>query len=274
MGFEPLFLTGAAGQLFGLYFPPQGGERGGWGVAYVPPFAEEMNQSRRMVTLQARKLAAAGIGVLLLDLYGTGDSAGEFSEARWDTWLADVAVALDFLEGRGLRPALWGLRLGGLLAAQAAAKQPARVRRVVLWQPVLNGETYLTQFLRLRVAAAMSEAEPKETTSGLREKLIEDGLLEVAGYDLSSELALAIDAATLSAQAPASDCDVTWFELASRPDASVSPGARRVVDGWREAGAKARLSTVVGERFWSIQEPAMVPALWDATLASWSDGTA
>ena len=274
MGFEPLFLTGAAGQLFALYFPPQGGERGGWGVAYVPAFAEEMNQSRRMATLQARKLAAAGVGVLLLDLYGTGDSAGEFSEARWDIWLADVGVALDFLEARGLRPALWGLRLGGLLAVQAAAKQPDRVRRIVLWQPVSNGQTFLTQFLRLRVAAAMSEAEPKETTSGLRAKLIEEGSLEVAGYELSSELALAIEAGKLAAQAPAPGCPVVWLEVASRAEAPVPPGAQRVVDGWREAGAEVRTSTVVGERFWSIQEPAMVPALWDATVSSWSDGTA
>lgn len=272
MGFEPLFLTGAAGRLFALYFPPRGGERGDWGVAYVPPFAEEMNQSRRMATLQARKLAAAGIGVLLLDPYGTGDSAGEFSEARWDIWLADVGVALDFLEARGLRPALWGLRLGGLLAVQAAAKQPDRIGRIVLWQPVSNGQTFLTQFLRLRVAAAMSEVEPKETTSGLRAKLIEEGSLEVAGYELSSELALAIEAAKLAAQAP--DCAVVWFEVASRAEAPVPPGAQRVVDGWREAGVEVRAATVVGERFWSIQEPAMVPALWDATVASWSDGRA
>ena len=116
MTWEPSFLAGAAGQLFSLYFPPRLQLSEPKGVVYLPPFAEEMNQSRRMVTLQARELSKAGVGVLLLDLFGTGDSAGSFSDARWDVWLQDVGTGLDFLEQRGLRPSLWGLRLGGLLA--------------------------------------------------------------------------------------------------------------------------------------------------------------
>ena len=80
-GCEALFLPAEPGFRFGLYFPPCSTQPRG-GVLYCPPFAEEMNKSRRMAALQARAFAKAGYGVLLLDLYGCGDSSGDFSDAK------------------------------------------------------------------------------------------------------------------------------------------------------------------------------------------------
>jgi hypothetical protein len=59
---EPLFLDGSAGRLFAPYQAAAAHPRGS--VIYVPPFAEEMNRSRRMAALQARAFAAMGFGVL------------------------------------------------------------------------------------------------------------------------------------------------------------------------------------------------------------------
>src|SRR3546814_18352731 len=115
-----------------------------------------MNRSRRMAALQARALAALGIDVLLLDLFGTGDSAGDFRDARWEIWREDAMAAVAWLGARcGGRVGLWGLRLGTLLAAEVAAEMQAP--RLLLWQPVLSGERHLTQFLRLRVAAGLGK---------------------------------------------------------------------------------------------------------------------
>jgi hypothetical protein len=47
----------------------------------VPPFAEEMNKSRRMIAEVGRRLEGSGVGMLLVDLFGTGDSEGEFAQA-------------------------------------------------------------------------------------------------------------------------------------------------------------------------------------------------
>src|SRR5689334_9630124 len=58
-------------------------------VLVLPPFAEELNKCRPMLAAQARALAAAGLDVLLVDLFGTGDSDGEFVEARWERWQQD-----------------------------------------------------------------------------------------------------------------------------------------------------------------------------------------
>ena len=129
---EAFFLPGSQGAIFAIYHPPASGviERGG--VLYAPPFAEEMNKARRMAALQARRLAAAGFGVLIPDLYGCGDSGGDFAEARWDIWRDDLSRCRDWLRGRGHhRLVLWGLRLGALLAAELHRRVYQASRRCV-----------------------------------------------------------------------------------------------------------------------------------------------
>ena len=72
----PFFLEVSGRRLFAVHHPPVDGRRVLGHVLCVPPFNEEMNRCRSMITLQARALALLGIGTLLLDLHGTGDSAG------------------------------------------------------------------------------------------------------------------------------------------------------------------------------------------------------
>ena len=92
---RPFFLQRGSRQLFCLHYAPAGASRGA--VVHVPAFAEEMNKSRRMASLQARALAAQGWHVLQLDLLGTGDSEGDFGDATWADWMDDVAEARRWL---------------------------------------------------------------------------------------------------------------------------------------------------------------------------------
>src|SRR5690242_13967142 len=73
----PLYLRSGQRRVFAIYHAPHREAPRHLSFVYVPPFAEEMNLARRMAALQARALAAVGIGVLLLDLFGTGDSDGD-----------------------------------------------------------------------------------------------------------------------------------------------------------------------------------------------------
>ncbi len=51
---------------------------------------------------------------------------------------------------------LWGLRLGALLALDFAREiSKKKLDRFILWQPVISGDSFLTQFLRLRLANEM-----------------------------------------------------------------------------------------------------------------------
>ena len=124
---EIFFLPVGDGQRFCIYHPPQTSvERGA--VLYLHPFAEEMNKSRRMASLQSRALAEAGYGVLQIDLLGCGDSSGDFSDATWEAWRGDVVHAVAWLRQRTSAPlTLWGLRVGCLLAVECCGRPSRKV---------------------------------------------------------------------------------------------------------------------------------------------------
>ena len=154
---HPLFIDRPHGRLFAIHHRPSAAP--GEAVVYVHPFAEELNQSRRMAALQAEALAGLGYGVLMLDLTGCGDSTGDFADARWQTWREDILAGCRWLGTQGYgRITLWGLRLGAALAVEAACAQPELTRRLVLWQPTVSGRTALTQFLRLRMRGSKARS--------------------------------------------------------------------------------------------------------------------
>jgi uncharacterized protein len=264
---QALFLAAASGQRFCIHHAPVGGLRGA--VLYLHPFAEEMNKSRRMAALQSRALARAGFAVLQIDLAGCGDSSGEFAEARWQTWLDDIALAAQWLRARHDAPLwLWGLRAGCLLAAEAAQRID-HATRFVFWQPVVSGKAALQQFLRLKLAAQMNEepdGEGRQTTQALRAALSAGRAVEIAGYTLDADLALGLERAEL--HLPAAACDVIWLELSSRPDGALSPAAATRVQAWRDASHRVDARAVNGSPFWQTLEIETAPALIEATLAA------
>jgi exosortase A-associated hydrolase 2 len=263
---RPVFIESPSGRLFGVYYAPSAGTRPRGAALYVPPFAEEMNRSRRMAALQARAFAAIGIGTLLLDLFGTGDSSGDFGEARLPLWLDNIAAAADWLDAQGgTVSCLWGLRLGALLAVQAAVRQPARFKQLLLWQPVIDGKAMLTQFLRIRVAAAMAEGGAAEKTEDLRAQLAGGNTVEIAGYELSAALTQAIDGLRIDRLGLAPDMRVNWLDVAAEASDRLFPAGERVAEAWRQAGLRVSAATVSGDPFWTLQETTLAPALLAAT---------
>ncbi|WP_075794049.1 hydrolase 2, exosortase A system-associated [Massilia putida] len=264
---EPFFLGSGADRRFCLFHRPAGNCRGA--VLYVPPFAEELNRTRRMAALGARRLAAHGYGVLQIDLLGTGDSAGDFADARWDLWKADLDTGAAWLRARMDAPlTLWGLRLGALLALDYARTAAMPLAPLLLWQPVAGGSTYLTQFLRLRTANAMlgDDAAAQTGTKALRAALAAGETLEIAGYDLTSELARAIDGLP-APDAMASPASAHWFDVLGAPGQTPGPAAARVKAAWEAQGALLHVHTVTGSPFWATTAVSTCPALLDATAA-------
>ena len=207
----------------------------------------------------ARAAAHSGWGFLSVDLTGCGDSSGDFADARWDSWIDDIVAALDWLEARDTGPiTLLGLRLGAIAAAEVARALPDRIARLVLWQPVTSGKTMLTQFLRVRVAAGMTGGGERETTATLRELIDAGESVEIAGYEITPELAHDLDARELTPLVP--PVPVHWLEIAADPERPVSPAASRVIESWRAAGCAVEAETVAGEPFWSLQETTLAPA--------------
>ena len=262
---RPFFLQRGSRQLFCLHHAPAGASRGA--VVHVPAFAEEMNKSRRMASLQARALAAQGWHVLQLDFLGTGDSEGDFGDATWADWMDDVAEARRWLAAAaGHEPWLWGLRLGALLAS--ASVQARAAPGLLLWQPVLSGKQHLQQFLRLKAGAEwLAAGREAEAQAKPMEQLTAGQTVEVAGYALNPALALPIAAATLVL--PPGLARLVWFEVSPRADATLAPASVRVLAPWREGG-RLTAAMVQGSSFWQALEIETVPALVDAGVQAMS----
>ena len=155
-----------------------------------------------MVALQVRALAEAGYDVLQIDLLGCGDSSGNFEDAGWEQWLNDSRLATEWLLARSKAPLwLWGLRSGALLAADLGRRLGFQTSHIY-WQPVLNGETVLRDFLRLAVAGELMSGRGRERLSELKARLAAGKSIEVAGYLLSAAMAKAISAACLLVALP------------------------------------------------------------------------
>ena len=257
--------SGRRGQRFCLFHEAVGTSTRGT-VVYVHPFAEEMNKSRRMASIQARALSQAGYSVLQMDLLGCGDSSGDFSDATWQDWVADVVEASQWLQHREAAPLwLWGLR-AGCLVATAAANELSVPCQLLFWQAPSAGNTLLQQFLRLKSVGDMLEGKAKGAMESIRQQLAAGSSVNVAGYTLAPGLAAGLDTATLGA--PLRCGRVEWIELSTRADAVLLPVSERTLARWQEAGVSVRSHIVTGPAFWQTTEIEDVPGLIDATLAA------
>ena len=263
----PFFLPVDGGERYCIFHPPAEGSLRRGSVLYVHPFAEEMNKSRRMVAMQCRAMAAAGFGVLQIDLFGCGDSSGTLQEARWDIWKNDLAQAWAWLEREHSGPiTLWGLRLGALLALDWVRVDNVAPARILAWQPVLSGEIHLGQFLRLDAARQMltGGATSEDRTRGARDRLANGETVEIAGYALSPQFAADMARVQLSALPP-ERIPVHWFEIISVPGGAVPAAAMNVMRTWQERRIDVSLQIVEGAAFWASQEITECPALQAAT---------
>lgn len=259
-----------SGQRFAIYHPAQGGTTRGL-IAYIHPFAEEMNKSRRMAALQARALAARGYAVLQLDLLGCGDSSGDFGDASWQSWVDDVVLACQWLRRQGNAPLwLWGLRAGCLLAAQAAT-QLNETCNFLFWAPTAAGKPLLQQFLRLKAAGDMASGNAKAMMDSLRQQLAAGKSVDIAGYTLAANLALGLEQATLAA--PTAAGRLEWLDLSTQVNASLAPASVKPLQAWKAAGFTVRSQIVMGPAFWQTNEIEEAPALIPATVAALATST-
>jgi exosortase A-associated hydrolase 2 len=277
---KPFFFGAGESQRFGLYREPMAGPIRGT-VLVVHAFAEEMNKTRAAVADGARALSESGYAVLQIDLLGCGDSAGDFGDATWSRWLADLGIAWNWLAERSDGPRwVWGVRFGALLADEFAAACSPSADGLLFWQPVVNGAQFLNQFLRLKSVgetlratagsppAAAGLAPGDQAPTSTRDRLVAGESVEVAGYWLSSSLAMSIDSARLGKQ-ERPPRHVHWFQVSPRDGVGeLNPVALRLVNRWRGAGVDVRLESVVGPPFWQTLETERSPALVQRTVES------
>jgi pimeloyl-ACP methyl ester carboxylesterase len=144
---EAFFFGDPATRLFGCHHPPTSGASE-YGAVLCYPMGHEYVRTHRLYRFLARRLSDAGLHVLRFDYFGTGDSAGEFEEARLERWVGDTLAAQAELRRRFLvrHVYLAGLRLGAAVALQAAVRHGG-LDGLVLWDPVTSGPEYLDDII-------------------------------------------------------------------------------------------------------------------------------
>ncbi len=267
-GLQAPSFFGSAGDLFGTYHGPAAPPRGA--VLLCPAFGHEYVRSHRAYRHLAGRLARQGRAVLRFDLFATGDSAGEDLEASLERWCRDVAEAAEALRERSgvARPTLLGRRLGAALAVLHGCAG-GDVENLVLWDPVVNGGSYLEdveaahlEFVtspRGRYLGALEEVE---------ERMVDKGFVERLGQRLSPELADEIAALDLRRLDDAPAARVLVLETRESPE----PAA--LADRLGELGTTVERRAVPDPHGWTIDDPLqqIVPNPVLAEIVDWIEG--
>jgi exosortase A-associated hydrolase 2 len=236
-----LFFSSGSAQLYGFYEAPRAATRS-TAVLFVHGSFEERQDAHLVMRDAAERLASDGFPTLRFDLFGHGDSEGDFEDATFETWVAntrDAARELVRLSGCE-HIALVGLRAGALVAAAAAQSslplsatetrpERAAFSRLVLWQPVTDGKTYVMDVLRAFLAAEMMVHRHATTTrDALVARLREGQLVNVYGYHLSPALFESLARADLASLLERVEAPVLCVDVTRGPNAPVGAEIARL----------------------------------------------
>jgi exosortase A-associated hydrolase 2 len=183
-----VFIEGSRGKLFCTLRLPNG--EPSHAVMVVPAFGDEMNKTRRMITETAKRLNESQVAVLIPDLFGTGDSEGNFADADWNGWIEDLGAVRAWAAHRNLNlNGLIGIRTGALMSAEfVRTHEDAGIRKTIFWQPVLSGRQFVRQFLRVRTMANAVNSGARESIDDLIATIESGEKVLAGGYELGKAI--------------------------------------------------------------------------------------
>ena len=143
---HPYFFGDSDKHLYGVYDAPMSNGVKSTGVLLCYPIGQEYMRSHWASRQLVSQLCRAGMHCMRFDYFGSGDSAGTSTDASLDQWQADITTGLTELKDIAdvSKVSLIGLRLGATIAATTRLQNKA-VNKLVLWDPVVNGTTYLDE---------------------------------------------------------------------------------------------------------------------------------
>lgn len=171
---------GRDGDAFGMYAHTSDTQMPA--VLLCPPFGLEMIRTHRLYRQLAQALHAGGMPVLRFDYRCTGDAGGDSRELSLQHCIEDTLDAVRELRARSSsqRVTVFGARLGATTAMQAAKE--AGFERLVLWDPVLDGQAYV------RSQDALQEALPLDCMRFPKPRTPADVAGQWLGFEVSNQL--------------------------------------------------------------------------------------
>ncbi|QGX40083.1 hypothetical protein [Permianibacter aggregans] len=239
---EFFFLPCSTGPLCAMHWV---GDAARTPVLLLPPLQEELNKSRRQMKLIADALQTAGHGVLLVDYYGTGDSAGDWQDATLSLWQQNVRSSLAWLAERYTEtPHLLSLRAGCVTVPEDFTGA------LTLCFPILDGKTLVTQWLRQKLFASRL-AGGNDTQASLSERWQSDGL-ELSGYFNSPMLYQELMAVDLRQRPHLGRRQIIELGAFEAPTPAIASFCQTINAGWQ---------AIAGEAFWQASEIGTLPEL-------------
>ncbi len=184
---QPFHFGTSQKQLFGVYHAPEVKTARQSAILLCQPLGHEYLRAHRAFRNLAVALAGQGSHVLRFDYFGSGDSSGDGEQASFEQCLSDLSAAVDELKDMsGLpRVSLVGLRIGAMLAA-LAARERRDIDRVVLWDPVLDGQRYLDDLCELHASWLLDRLGARATPDTSRAELLGFPVTETFHRQLSA----------------------------------------------------------------------------------------
>ena len=231
-------------------------------VLCLPPLFEEMNLSRAVIAKQAQYFAEHGLITCVMDYFGTGDSEGETDDADVSIWLNDILEVASWLKSRGVqRLTLWGVRFGGLMLLhfQDELHKTLPVCQQLLWKPLLSGELFVKQFIRLKNLNSVLKGDEKKID--WRQNIREGNATEIAGYPLNQALLQSIESLAVTREIEPRT-HIVWMELAA-----TQPGSKVVETIERWPVDACTISPEDTPAFWQRPDIFTVAELYPRSLA-------
>lgn len=232
-------------------------------MIFVPPFAEEMNRSKRMYVLCSRLLANAGVHAICFDFAGTGDSSGEWGEYRLTDWKANLTDTYNYVRRFSTKTSFVTLRDSALIAFELIKHANIKIERCVLWYPIDNREALIRQLIRMKIAAAMASDLKKITSKEVLSGIEQSGFLEVGGYHVRSYLLdeFRQQNVTNHIQAVLDRTHVHWMTTGKKQTSPHLPVCLSKLNLSEPQQTHMHLHQVEDVKFWMQQEVTISPKL-------------
>ena len=263
------FLSGCKGRLFLSVQPSSAGHMAtssSGATVILPPFADEMNKTRHLLTSLMCQLATQGYDSFLLDNYGTGDSEGDLDLASIDIWRTDLQQLLQLIGQSSYQHVSFvAVRFGSLQLFDLLNQYPLPIalKHVVLWQPLFETTKFWQQFARIKLAETLG-SDDKLTLTDLTKQLNAGNDIEIAGYPFNAVFYNSL--MQLQSQFPKilNHQPVHWFN--STTTSSLAPALQQSV---AVLSKKCQLNVVhlPCQPYWQAAELVQAPGLISQTVA-------
>lgn len=240
-------------------------------VVILPPFAEEMNKVRHLLSDTMRKLAAAGLSCFMLDNYGTGDSEGDLDTATTTIWREDLLQLLSKLRNEGFEQVSFiAVRFGTLQLFDLLNQHelPLTTKQLLLWQPMFDVTKFWQQFARIKVAEAMASGV-KLHQKDLEQQLNDGHSVEIGGYPISPDWYHSLLQMQLNLPVVLPQFSLSWFET-SQLDNIAIPVQKMLQQ--LEQQQKVNFVQLNAEPYWQTVELARADALITLTVQQLTAG--